>query len=140
MMAKHPQRWIAIPILLFLAALGLVLPTVPERLASALAEANGPEGLSIEAAVSANPRFGLCFVSSAEDHAPDDRYDRALSTGATWNRYPFYWQNVERSAGQYDFSKQDAVVLDDVARGMRTLAILLGTPDVYATGGVAGAA
>jgi hypothetical protein len=135
MKLKQSRRWIAIPIFLFLAALGLVLPTVPERLA---AQANADDALTGEA-IPANGRLGLCFVSSAEDRADDARFARALAAGAQWNRYPFYWQNIEKSGGSYDYSAQDTVVKDDVAHGLRTLAILLGTPGMYATGGVAGA-
>ncbi|MHB0875362.1 MAG: hypothetical protein ACYC5O_04880 [Anaerolineae bacterium] len=135
MKPKHSRRWIAIPILLFLAALGIVLPTVPERLA---AQGSGDDALTGEA-IATNARMGICFVSSAEDRADDARYGRAVASGAQWNRYPFYWQNIERSSGSYDYAAQDTAVRDDVAHGMRTLAILLGTPGVYATGGVAGA-
>ena len=127
----HSHRARAIPIILILAALGSLVWRIPERLAA--------QG-DTRAAVVGNPQFGLCFVSSAEDLADQARFDRAVSTGATWNRYPFYWQNIEKSPGQYDYSRHDVAVNDDVAHGLRTLAILMGTPGIYATGGVAGPA
>ena len=121
-----------IPILLVLAALGSLLWHVPQRL--------GAQDDLDTGGQRPNPRFGMCFVSSAEDHADGARYARALSTGTTWNRYPFYWQNIEKSAGQYDYSAHDPVVSQDVARGLRTLAILMGTSPVHATGGYDGPA
>ena len=111
------------------------MPTVPERLA---AQAGSGDALTSES-IAANAKLGMCFVSSAEDRADDGRYSRALSGGAQWNRYPLYWQSIETSSGQYNYSSQDTAVTDDLAHGMRTLAILLGTPGVYATGGVTGA-
>ena len=126
----HSHRARAVPLFLILAALGTLLWQVPERLAAQFsAQANES---------SANPQFGLCFVSSAEDRADRARYDRALSTGASWDRFPFYWQNIEKAAGQYDYTAHDATISDDVARGLQTLVILMGTPGLYATGGYAG--
>jgi len=85
--------------------------------------------------VSPNDNFGLCFVSSAEYPADEARYQRGISTGATWTRWPLYWRNIEKSAGTFDYSAHDPVVAADVAHGFRTDAILLGTPNFYATGG-----
>ncbi len=82
-----------------------------------------------------NEKFGLCFVSSAEYPADEARYQRGISTGATWTRWPLYWRDIEKSAGTFDYSAHDPVVADDIAYGFRTDAILLGTPNFYATGG-----
>ena len=82
-----------------------------------------------------NDRFGLCFVSSAEYPADEARYQRGLSTGATWTRWPFYWRDIEKAPGTFDYSAHDPVVAADIAHGFRVDAILLGTPDFYATGG-----
>ncbi|NPV06513.1 MAG: hypothetical protein HPY83_00945 [Anaerolineae bacterium] len=121
----HPHRARALPVFLILAALGLLLTQVPERLAA--------QDPAAQAAVTPNPAFGMCFVTSAEDPASSARLDRAVASGASWDRFPFYWQNIEKSPGQYDFSAQDRAVADDVARGLKTLAILLGTSPVYAS-------
>ena len=40
-------------------------------------------------------QMGLAFVSSAESPAPSIRYERAASAGATINRWPMYWPNIE---------------------------------------------
>jgi hypothetical protein len=42
-----------------------------------------------------------------------------------------YWPNVETTPGGFDWSAQDAAVLGDVAYGLQTNAILLGTPGFY---------
>jgi len=71
----------------------------------------------------------------AEYPADEARYQRGVSTGATWTRWPLYWRDIEKSAGTFDYSAHDPVVAADVTYGFRTDAILLGTPDFYATGG-----
>jgi hypothetical protein len=90
---------------------------------------------SADATVPPNANFGLCFVSSAEYPADEARYQRGVSTGATWTRWPLYWRNIEKSPGTFDYSAHDPVVAADVAYGFQTDAILLGTPNFYATGG-----
>jgi hypothetical protein len=85
--------------------------------------------------VATDENFGLCFVSSAEYPADEARYQRGISTGATWTRWPLYWRNIEKSAGTFDYNAHDPVVADDIAYGFRTDAILMGTPNFYATGG-----
>ena len=90
---------------------------------------------STDAAVPLNANFGLCFVSSAEYPADEVRYQRGMSSGAAWTRWPLYWRAIEKSAGAFDYSAHDSVVAADVTYGFRTDAILLGTPDFYATGG-----
>jgi len=115
--------------LLALAAFGAVLSQAAEHLAAQDLAAAETEAQ----AMAPNPALGLCFVTSAEDHAGPERLDRAVASGAAWNRFPFYWQNIETSPGQYSFSAQDRAVADDVSKGLQTLAILLGTSPVYAT-------
>ncbi len=80
------------------------------------------------------PDFGVVFMSSAEDPADAQQYQNALATGATWNRWPFYWPTIEQAPDIYDWSAQDATVLTDIATGLQINAILLGTPPFYTTG------
>lgn len=75
--------------------------------------------------------FGVAFMSSAEDPAGEQQYLNALSTGATWNRWPFYWPTIEQSPATFDWSAQDATVSADLAHGLQINAILLGTPSFY---------
>jgi len=126
---RYLIRLLPIPIFLILAALGSFLWKVPERLAA--------QGLTVSGDTS-NPRFGLCFVTSAEERSDDARYSRAISTGASWDRFPLYWQNIEKSPGQFDWSNADAAIAGDVAKGFRTLAILMGTPNQFATASYTG--
>lgn len=89
------------------------------------------------------PIFGVNFISSAEEREPDSsrtadsiarQYQNGLATGATWNRWPIYWFNVEQSADNFNWSTQDATVADDLAHGLHVNAILLGTPGFYRNG------
>lgn len=116
--------------LLLLTAVGTAATQAAERLS---AQEMADDGSEAQAALAPNPALGLCFVTSAEDHAGQERLDRAVAGGAAWNRFPFYWQNIETSSGQYNYSAQDQAVADDVSKGLQTLAILLGTSPVYAT-------
>ena len=87
-----------------------------------------------------NDRFGLCFVSAAESLADGTRYSGALASGAQWDRWPLYWHWVDE--GGYDGSHDggiphdyDELVIQEIANGLTPIAILLGTPDMRATGG-----
>lgn len=63
----------------------------------------------------------------------EQRYSEATEAGAGWDRWVIYWNSVEPSPGQYDWSGVDPVVDGDVARGLNIDAVLLGTPSFYAT-------
>jgi hypothetical protein len=82
-----------------------------------------------------SPEYGLVFISAAGAPANEARYQRGLSTGAGWNRWPLYWYDVETDYGVFDWSAADAVVADDLAHGLQTEMILIGTPGFYSTGG-----
>lgn len=77
--------------------------------------------------------YGLNFISSAEAPSNNDRYNKAISAGATWNRWPLYWYYVETSPGNFNWSYADAVVAADKAKGLKTEIILMGTPGFYST-------
>lgn len=81
--------------------------------------------------------YGVNFISAAGAPPDQDRYQRGVSTGADWNRWPLYWYDVEMSDGVFDWTAADAVVQDDLAHGLQTELILMGTPGFYATGGSA---
>ena len=114
--------------LLIAVVLGALSAAAPQATAAAV----GDEG----------PQFGVVFISSAEDRLPgsgrtssslEQQYQNGLATGATWNRWPLYWFNIEQSPGVFNWAAQDATVLADVAHGLRLDAILLGTPGFYTT-------
>ncbi|MBZ0289607.1 MAG: hypothetical protein K8I30_18435, partial [Anaerolineae bacterium] len=81
-----------------------------------------------------SPRLGITNISYPELPASDDRYDKALSLGAGWNRWPLYWDRVETSSGEFDWSQYDRLVRDDEAHGLKINAILLGTPAFFRDG------
>jgi hypothetical protein len=80
---------------------------------------------------SSAPVYGVNFITSAEAPADARQMGNGVSTGATWDRWPIYWFHVERSPGDYQWASQDAAVISDLAYGLRTNAILLGTPCFY---------
>lgn len=136
-----------------------VVPDGPSS-ADARGGAGGGQGQSVDRAVQAgapNPRFGLAHVDVMDLHVarlpgggtrPNetlpsadlaDRFAKAAASGAAWNRWSLYWDMVEQPGGALDWSVVDGIVSRDLAAGLRTLAILQGTPGQYATGGSAAA-
>ncbi len=86
---------------------------------------------------STQPAYGVNFISWARS-APmsETRYQNALSTGAGWNRWPFYWSDIEQSSqtpGDFHWAYQDTAVIADVEHGLKIDAVLLGTPSFYTT-------
>ncbi|MCA9972198.1 MAG: hypothetical protein KC425_18375 [Anaerolineales bacterium] len=92
------------------------------------------------------PIYGVNFITSAEKRADAQQYQNGLATGVGWNRWPLYWFNVEQSPGVFcwtpslpgcysgaDAVDPDAAISADIAHGLQTNAILLGTPGFYAT-------
>jgi hypothetical protein len=59
------------------------------------------------------------------------RYQRAAEAGARWNRWVIYWDQVERSPGQYDWSGSDLTLVSDEEFGFRSNIVLLGTPGFH---------
>lgn len=76
-------------------------------------------------------RLGIAHIASAETPPDDTRYQNALSVGASWNRFPMYWNRVEISPGVYDWSDYDRVIADHVRFGLQMDIILLGIPQFY---------
>lgn len=95
-----------------------------------------------ETAAATHPTYGVNFITSAEDRAPGSgrtpeslaqQMQNGLTTGATWDRWPLYWFNIEQSPDSFNWATQDAAVAADVAAGLQLNAILLGTPPFYTT-------
>ncbi|MBC7809811.1 MAG: hypothetical protein H7175_01620 [Burkholderiales bacterium] len=82
------------------------------------------------------PRLGITFISSTGTPPVqrESRYRQALLLGAGWNRWPLYWNEVERAPGQFDWSGYDRLVSDDVAHGLQSNAILMGRPEFFHEG------
>jgi hypothetical protein len=81
-------------------------------------------------------RLGITFINSAQIHASGNRYDLALSLGAGWNRYPVYWDRIEREQGIYDWREYDELVIEDTTHQLQANAILLGIPGFHREGDV----
>jgi hypothetical protein len=81
-----------------------------------------------------SPRLGITNISYPEAQVSDDRYDKALSLGAGWNRWPLYWDRVETAPGHFDWSQYDRLVADDEAHGLNINTILLGSPAFFRDG------
>jgi hypothetical protein len=76
-------------------------------------------------------RLGIAHISSASRDTPEERYQHALLLGAGWNRWPLYWNWVETTPGNWNWSAFDRQVLDDLQHGLQINAILLGRPEFY---------
>ncbi len=85
-------------------------------------------------AASQSLEYGVNFISAAGAPADEARYQNAIATGTDLNRWPFYWYSVETSAGVFDWSQADSVVAADLAHGLQTQLILMGTPGFYSSG------
>ena len=81
--------------------------------------------------------YGVNFITSADYPATARRYQDAQQTGATWDRFPIYWQEIELSSDQFDFGRYDSVVANDLRYGYQINAILMGVPGIYFTNGKA---
>ncbi len=112
----------------------LALAVILEGLPPAVAAADSSPIAGTLIGPTTGPDYGVVFMSSAEETMDEQRYQNAISTGATWNRWPMYWSTIEPAPGVYNWSSQDATVLSDLAHGLQINAILLGTPGFYTTG------
>ena len=148
--AARPWRWRLAGLLLFgltqcLDASGASLAAPPQ-----------PEPSGRQAQGDPLPGFGLAHVDLMDLHAArrtdggidraerlpagdlSDRYSKASAAGSGWNRWSLYWDMVETAPGAYDWLIPDGIVRRDQAAGLRTLAILQGTPSFHA-GSLSGA-
>lgn len=113
------RRWSALLALLFVLAQALV--------------ASG--SVAADSAVPRSNELGIDFIS-APGNPPlvsDWRLSQATAAGAGWDRWVMYWNQIETSPGQYDWSQVDPVVEADAARHLNIDAVLLGTPSFYQT-------
>ncbi|MBI2862684.1 MAG: hypothetical protein HYX89_07680 [Chloroflexi bacterium] len=98
----------------------------------AVAQAQPKQQAGIEAQPLA--AFGVNNIAYGNAPPAPSRYNRATQAGVQWHRWVLYWTDIEKPGG-FDYSLQDPVVIADVGSGLSTDAVLLLTPDTYATGG-----
>lgn len=101
------------------------VPTVPT---------SAPGTLSRQDSFLRSDRLGITFISSIDSNNNSERYQNALALGAGWNRWPLYWDRVETSPGQWDWTAYDNLVESDLRNGLNINAILLGRPEFRADG------
>ncbi len=80
------------------------------------------------------PQLGITFINSTDAPIKPERYQQALFLGTGWNRWPLYWDRVEYSPGQFNWTAYDLLVASDISNGLRTNAILLGRPSFHQNG------
>lgn len=86
--------------------------------------------------VRGDERFGVSWINSPGSLASTQRMRQAVELGARWDRFPFYWNEMQPNpGGPIDFSKMDAVVNHDLANGFKVQGILLGAPQWAVVGG-----
>jgi len=74
------------------------------------------------------PNLGVNFIVSGQHEVDDERIEAGLATGAGWDRFAIYWNEVEVDEGDFEWDVYDEVVQYDVINDLRTNAILIGTP------------
>jgi len=71
-------------------------------------------------------------VQLKENNMSPENLDQIRDLGAKWVRRGFIWTNVEKTAGEYDFSRYDELVKNAHERGMNVLAgLALGNNKLY---------
>lgn len=134
-LTENRKNWLLL--LLALAALvwvgarpGGAVGHAPGRRGTVVDEARvaGPRQLAPAPTTATGPEYGVGFISAPQDPADETRYANALATGATWNRWPIYWFNIEQSEGTFDWAAHDAVIRADLQHGLNLDAVLLGSP------------
>ncbi len=107
-----------------LLSLSLSIIIIPSRESTA-----GP-------AVQGDDRFGVTWINPPGQLASPQRMRQAVDLGARWDRFPFYWNEIQRAAGgAFDFDYLDKAVNHDIANGIQVQGILLGAPTWAVAGG-----
>ena len=132
----HPRRLhLATALLLLLAASLLIRPTTAQSPGETSEATSAAYYLPViyDNFNSLRPpeRMGLVFVNSAEDLRSPQRIQRGIDAGAELDRFPLYWHLAEPQPGVFDWSQVDAAIQANLAQGLNTLPIFLGTPPHY---------
>ena len=118
-----------------LVALVLAIgPASPSQAQVPLIATTAPGALVANDDYMRSDRLGITFISFVGNSGAE-RYRNALILGAGWNRFPLYWDQVERQPGSYDWLAYDQVVAADIRQGLSINAILLGRPGFWHDGG-----
>lgn len=111
-----------------LMSLLLTLAVMSSILSPLQARADTPLG---EAPASLNDRFGLVHISYGTQPATPARYQKALQTGAGWDRWVAYWYDIETEPGNFDFTQYDRTIEADLSYNFKLDVVLMGAPKFY---------
>lgn len=79
--------------------------------------------------ITTDGRLGLADILPGSPPGGTETWARlAWDAGARTNRWEFRWDRIERQPGVWNFAADDPVVASDMATGIATLGILIGTP------------
>ncbi|MBI2953929.1 MAG: endo-1,4-beta-xylanase [Chloroflexi bacterium] len=92
-----------------------------------------PAGAAPE--VQGDNHFGVNWINPPGLPTSPERLRQAVDIGARWDRFPFYWNEIQPSQGAFDFNKLDKAVNSDIANGLQVQGILLGAPAWAVAGG-----
>ncbi|MBI2955596.1 MAG: hypothetical protein HYY30_14870 [Chloroflexi bacterium] len=97
----------------------------------------GHSGAAIAApGVQGDDHFGVAWISAPGTVAGEQRTRQAVDLGIRWDRFPFYWNQMQSVLdAPIDFSQMDRVVDHDLANGIQVQGILLGAPQWAIVGG-----
>jgi hypothetical protein len=87
-----------------------------------------PVMLNTDAPYLRAPRLGINHISLTNEPTSETRYHQALTLGASWNRWPLYWDQVQPQPGEFHWDNYDRLVINDLRHGLHINAILLGRP------------
>ncbi|MCL5961592.1 MAG: endo-1,4-beta-xylanase [Chloroflexi bacterium] len=85
--------------------------------------------------VQGDSHFGVTWINPPGQVASPQRTRQAVDLGARWDRFPFYWNEIQPAEGSFDFSYLDRAVDNDISHGFQVQGILLGAPGWAVKGG-----
>lgn len=91
-------------------------------------------GPRVEAQSGRADRLGITFISSIDIPHEPERYERAVALGASWNRFPMYWDRIESQADRFNWDAYDELIVIDTNYGLRDVVVLLGIPGQWRVG------
>jgi len=89
---------------------------------------------AVAPASAGDPFYGVFTTNlNAEPAVAAAALDAQAATGAGLIREHFYWEQIERTPGAFDFSRHDALVAAASQRGLTVLPVITATPQFYST-------
>lgn len=76
-------------------------------------------------------RLGIAHITITGLETPEWRYQQALALGAGWDRFPIYWNLVEKEPQSWSWEQFDMQIGGALIHGLNINAILLGVPQFY---------